>query len=615
MLLTSLFLFFQMRGAPHAHCLLWLVEDGETIKKKVVFNGELKEIEVPKPAPAFKNCVFGKTGEEREEGKNKLIEFIKSIITIEEGKLATRNVHGHRFTCQKSKKKVIKIQPNEGHGRFKVPKDSELLIFPSCRFGFPRLPMKTTKILEPLTTQDYSEEEIKIATKNFKKIQKFLIRQTFVYKNDDSSEERKRFFGLSFKEFLWHLDLTEAEYLMALQSQIKGKAKLFLQRTTAQVFINNYNTKIMEKHDSNMDISIVFDEFQVAQYLVSYLTKAEAGSSKLLRQLDDECSKAGIGFSEKLKKFRKALDQTREVSIQEAVYRLMGFPVTKASRKVKYISTAEKQHRDGLLKGNLDILEDGESPFLNSLIDYYESRPDALEALTLADFCSHFEVVAKDAKFEECQDNHDDETETGNKNQLLILKNGMGKIRKRVKPAVIRYVLNKGDEYEYVRGLMLLFVPFRNEQKQISERNVLKIYKNLKEDPEQNEKLQCQLSFYQPFQEMLEAIEVIVDDDPESDDEEDVDRDADDFEKMEETTSEADIENFLKDFNQEKIESTDLIDKEELLTKIRGLNVQQRRIFDDVMERLLRTDFRENPFHLYISGDAGMLDLFLIKMF
>ena len=262
----------------------------------------------------------------------------------------------------------------------------------------------------------------------------------------------------------------------------------------------------MQTHDSNMDISIVFDEYQVAQYLVSYLTKAEAGSSKILQQLDEECSKQGIGFTEKLKKFRRALDQTREVSIQEAVYRLMGFPITKGSRKVKYVSTTEKQYRDGLLKGNLDSLEEGENPFLNGLIDYYESRPDELEDLTLADFCAHFEVVTKGALYEECEDN-DDDNENSNKNKLLCLKNGMGKIRRRLKPAVIRYVLNKRDEYEYARGLLMLFVPFRNETKELSEINVLKLYKYIKEDPERNEKLQHQINFYQPFQEILEMTE------------------------------------------------------------------------------------------------------------
>ena len=248
----------QMRGAPHAHCLLWLVEEGQYQKKKVSFNGEIKEISVPKPAPTFKNSVFGKVGQEREEGKKNLIDFIDSLITIDQGDLATRNIHGHTFTCQKGKKKIIRIQPNEGHGKFKIPKDSELLVVPSCRFGFPRFPMERAMILEPLNPADVSEEQIKIATKNYKKIQKFMTRQCF-------GEERKRFFSLTFQDFLWHLDLSEAQYYEALQSQIKGRAKLFLKRTTSQSFINNYNQKIMEKHNSNMDISVVFDEYQVAQ--------------------------------------------------------------------------------------------------------------------------------------------------------------------------------------------------------------------------------------------------------------------------------------------------------------------------------------------------------------
>lgn len=607
-----------MRGAPHAHCLLWLTEDGETIKKKVLINGEKKEIEVPKPAPCFKNSVFGKFGEEREHGKKELIDFINSLVTIENNELATRNIHSHSFTCHKNKKKVVRIQPHEGHGKFKPPNESSLLTLPKCRFQFPRFPMLISKILEPLSTEEYSEEEIKIATKNLKKIQKFLCRQTYASKRGEVTEERKRFLKLTFEEFLSHLDLTLEQYEMALKTSIKGHAKLFLQRSPEQVFINNYNKKIMKMHDSNQDISIVIDEFQVAQYLVSYLTKAEAGCSKLLRQLDEECSREGIGFSDKLKKFRKALDQTREVGIQEAVYRLMGFPVTKASRKVKFISTADRQHRDGLLKGNLDTVGDGESPFMNSSIDYYESRPDSLEDLTLADFEAYYEIVAKKDKFEECDDNFDDENEKNNTMPVLLLKNNMGKIRKRLRPAIIRYYLNKREDYEYVRGILLLFVPFRNEQKEISEQNVLKIYKHIIEDPERNENLELQLSFYQPYQTLLESISELIENESDSEDEDGEEEQTDmndEYEKTEETTSEADIESFLKDFNKEKIETTDLMEKEDLLKLIRTLNVEQRKILDDLVERLMNTDYKSNPIHLYVSGDAGMVFINFVLCF
>ena len=103
--------------------------------------------------------------------------------------------------------------------------------------------MLVSKILEPLSTEDHSEEEIEKATKDLKKIQKFMIRQTYSYKKGEVTEEGQRFLKLTFEEFLDHLDLTENEYEMALKPSIKGRAKLFLQRSPEQVFINKYNKK------------------------------------------------------------------------------------------------------------------------------------------------------------------------------------------------------------------------------------------------------------------------------------------------------------------------------------------------------------------------------------
>ena len=59
-----------MRGAPHAHCLLWLTEDGETTKKKVVINGERREIDEPKQAPCLKIQILGNLEKKESKGKN-----------------------------------------------------------------------------------------------------------------------------------------------------------------------------------------------------------------------------------------------------------------------------------------------------------------------------------------------------------------------------------------------------------------------------------------------------------------------------------------------------------------------------------------------------------------
>ena len=52
------------------------------------------------------------------------------------------------------------------------------------------------------------------------------------------------------------------------------------------------------------------------------------------------------------------------------------------------------------------------------------------------------------------------------------------------------------------------------------------------------------------------------------------------------------------------------MEKEDLLKLIRTLNVEQRKILDDLIERLMNTDYKSNPIYLYVSGDAGMLFLF-----
>ena len=44
--------------------------------------------------------------------------------------------------------------------------------------------------------------------------------------------------------------------------------------------------------------------------------------------------------------------------------------MTQFSKKIKYLSTTSSEKRDGILKANLEDLEDGESAFLKSAIDY-----------------------------------------------------------------------------------------------------------------------------------------------------------------------------------------------------------------------------------------------------
>ena len=89
----------------------------------------------------------------------------------------------------------------------------------------------------------------------------------------------------------------------------------------------------------------------------------------------------------------------REVGIQEAVYRALGLTMTRFSDVVRFINTNHPDHREGLLKANLDDLEEGESVFHNSLHDYYQDRPinsvddeTDWENMTLSQFVSGYNI-------------------------------------------------------------------------------------------------------------------------------------------------------------------------------------------------------------------------------
>ena len=99
------------------------------------------------------------------------------------------------------------------------------------------------------------------------------------------------------------------------------------------------------------------------------------------------------------KKFSYLLFSGREVGIQEAVYRALGLTMTRFSDVVRFINTNHPDHREGLLKANLDDLEEGESVFHNSLHDYYQDRPinsdddeTDWENMTLSQFVSGYNI-------------------------------------------------------------------------------------------------------------------------------------------------------------------------------------------------------------------------------
>ena len=481
--------------------------------------------------------VKGQKDLENEDDNNKKSEL--------QGLVSSLQHHSHTFTCYK-KKRVVTIPANCGHGSQDGQKTGPSLKVPVCRFMFPRHPVRNTCIVEPPNDSIHSD-----TIEEWKKIQcrirYFLLRQTFQQHPGQMTEERTRFFNLTFDELLYELGLTESQYMNGLRLMVRSKGpQVFVKRSCADVFINNYNPKLLLLHRANIDVSYVINEYAVAAYILGYLTKGEMGMSKLLKTLDEEAQKFGLSTDEKLKRFSRALDNIREVSIQEICYRTLGLGMCVGSRIVKFINVNKPELRDGLLKGNLDNIEENESPFMNSIIDYYQARPEELEGLSLAEYVANYDIVYSKSSNTEVisevadDDNIEDIGQPDNTN-IMPLQSGMGFIRKRSFEAVIRYHLDKKNDEEMRRNMLLLFLPFRNEDAEIHCHKTLSIDDlfsvNFTHIEEQRQK-------FEPHREMLVSITECLQEDNESFCEDEIPED-ENFKEQENTKIE-DIKDFVE---------------------------------------------------------------------
>ena len=428
---------FQQRGSPHIHALVWLKDQDDKDAPNFWVNCDDKEEvnideiqrrlnkveefadQIVSTSPELMRCENHNTSDDENSNSCTECKYLQE-------KVKHFQCHSHTFTCEK-KKKFITIKENEGHGRLDgKSKGPELRNIPVCRFHFPKWPMNETKVVLQVS-KEIEDEELKKRKTDLCKVRKFLLRQTFKENGIIQEDKMNTLKSLSFWEFLYEAGMFESckefnehtslekdnakvRYLNALSVSVQGKACVVLKRSVKDIFINGYNGLIMRLQNANHDIQIVIDPFTAGQYVCGYMTKNEAGQSRFLQAVNEEMK--GIKAMEKLNALASVLDKSREVSIQEAVYRILGLPMTKSSIVVKYISTVHPNFRDGLLKSNLEEIEESDSVFHNSPVDYYESRPEKSDQpniiyneaelvpdywndITFSEFWSQYEIVYK----------------------------------------------------------------------------------------------------------------------------------------------------------------------------------------------------------------------------
>ena len=330
--------------------------------------------------------------------------------------------------------------------------------------------------------------------------------------------------------------------------------------------------------------------------------------SKLLKAINDNRNE--LSNIEIINQISAVLDKNRELSVQEVVYRALSLPMTKSSVKVKYLSTIHPNYRDGLLKSNLESLDEDESIFYKSLHQYYECRSlecindvqyedyekeeGYWENLSLAEFWSSYDIT------------YSSRTGENPNNYLIPLQNNLGFIRRRKERCILRYHLNTANDEDLKRGLLILFSPFTDEMKDIHAKDVHKLFE------EKKESIEVVRNIFESHRVMTDIVNRIQQENENMRDEGSDTEEESNFVDEETTTAEEliDFERYAKNEAKKSLRKyKDLIalpKVESIRQTINQLNEQQRQIFDDICERVYASEGGDDSsFYTYIAGDAG----------
>lgn len=395
---------FQQRGSPHMHCLFWI--DG---------------------APKLE-----------QDGEIAVCNFVDKYVTCE---IPSESEDAHL------NKTVLDVQQHsKKHSQSCRKKGTE------CRFNFPRPPSEKTFITKPFDKQDLNDGQnsnLGVGKNNAKEI----LQKVWDEIQDPANEI------FSCEHMFDKLGLTQETFEEAYNA-VTSKQTIVLQRNPNEIWTNQYNPCLLKCWDANLDIQFVLDPFSCIVYIISYISKSEREMGLLLKQTAVEAEGGNLSARQTLKKVGSAYLHHREVSAQEAVYRVCNLRMKECSRKTVFIPVGENPTRLSKPLHNVrnNVEEDDEDEmWMTNIVERYENRPNKKEFanMCLAQFCSEFRVLAKS------------QVPNTTKDGVYELKNGKGYVQKRVKtnPAIIRYPRFSKEKMaeKYYQSILQLFLPYWNQ--------------------------------------------------------------------------------------------------------------------------------------------------------
>ncbi|CAK1580723.1 unnamed protein product [Parnassius mnemosyne] len=232
-----------------------------------------------------------------------------------------------------------------------------------------------------------------------------------------------------------------------------------LKRTSNETMVNNYNAVLLNLWKGNIDVQPCGNVTAVAYYVAKYASKCEPhDTGDVIREAISNAKRQGGDVWKQLFSISMTILNKRLVSAPECAYRLCHLPLKMSSRKTVFVNSCRPEERYRLLRFDSD-----ETSIYNNIFDRYVLRPNELENLSLAEFAVRFETVSNTTWSEDNGDAELRDEDITPERYIRLQDNTRLRVRNR--PAVLRtryYTINS-DKEAYYYSLLVCHIPFRNE--------------------------------------------------------------------------------------------------------------------------------------------------------
>ena len=426
---------FQMRGSPHLHSLIWTSDCPELKNGSEEAYIRYIDDHVQGNLPNKENdCEF-----------HYLVKMYQK--------------HTHSRSCKKYKK---------------IP----------CRFNFGQFFTNETVVSKPLA-DDMSDEKKLLVLKKRNEILS-CVKEKINEKLDPSKPDYDS--STSAEDVLAMCKVSKDDYNWALSISGDSDFELHLKRAVDSSFINNYFEAGIKGFRANVDLQPVFNHYKCITYVCSYFSKDETKCSQAIMNAAREAKDNNLNIRESLRKVGSAFLSSREVSVQECVYRCMPeLWLRKTFPCIVFVNTGLPEERCQVAKSQEEIEaldDDSTDIFMSNVIERYSDRPNIVDQLCLAEFAAYYyKDYKKDPdEFNDVQPNvlSEDLVESNHVSNdcesifsplNIKLKNGRETMKCRKIKAVIRFhTPSKVKEPEkFYHHLLMLYFPWRKESDLLGE--------------------------------------------------------------------------------------------------------------------------------------------------